>query len=94
MLLKAAGFPNDKPLVPFEEDVGDFDESNGGGLNSNEPLPAVSDDMEEVKRELNEAIQKEMEMPSIISGAQDEYFEKNLYSGARSSRSIEEEVKD
>ena len=52
--------------------------------------------MEDVKRELNEAIQKDMEMPSIIS-AQDDYFEQtpeNLYGGARSSRSIEEETKE
>jgi len=93
-LLRASGFPSDKPSA--FDDAGDFDEGINGGLPSNEPLPAVSDDMEEVKRELNEAIQKEMEMPSIIS-AQDEYFDQapeNLYGGARSSRSIEEESKE
>ena len=72
LLLSAAGFPSDKP--PAFEDGGEFDEGIGGGVPLNEPLPGVSDDMEEVKRELNEAIQKDMEMPSIIS-AQDEYFE-------------------
>ena len=51
--------------------------------------------MEEVKRELNEAIQKEMEMPNIINNAQqDEYFEgTGLYGGGpMSARSNEEEV--
>lgn len=51
--------------------------------------------MEEVKRELNEAIQKDMELPSIIN-AHDEFFYQNpnaedaLYGGSRSPASVEE----
>ena len=54
--------------------------------------------MEEVKRELNEAIQKDMELPSIIN-AHDEFFYQNqhqsagedaLFGGSRSPLSVEE----
>jgi hypothetical protein len=54
LLLCAAGFPSDKP--PAFEDAGDFEEGAIGCNPTNEPQAAVYDDMEDVKRELNEAI--------------------------------------
>jgi hypothetical protein len=44
----------------------DFEDIGGEKASSNEPLVApLLDDVEEVNRELNEAIRKEMEMPII-----------------------------
>ena len=95
LLYKASGgIPTDKLIF---DDQGDFD-GDVACFSSEALVPpqtSVSDDMEEVKRELNEAIQKDMELPSMIN-AHDEFFDQNqnaedaLYGGSRSPRSVEE----
>ena len=96
LLYKASGgLPNDKLI--FDDQGEDFD-GDVACFNSDALAPPQTDDIEEVKRELNEAIQKEMELPSIIN-AHDEFFYQNhhqsaaedaLYGGSRSPRSVEE----
>ena len=96
LLYKASGgLPTDKLI--FDDQGEDFD-GDVACLNSDALAPTQTDDMEEVKRELNEAIQKDMELPSIIN-AHDEFFYQNhhqsaaedvLYGNSRSPRSVEE----
>jgi hypothetical protein len=74
LLYKASGgIPTDKLIF---DDQGDFD-GDVACFSSEALVPpqtTVSDDMEEVKRELNEAIQKDMELPSMIND-HDEFFD-------------------
>ena len=96
LLYKASGgLPTDKLI--FDDQGEDFD-GDVACLNSDALAPTQTDDMEEVKRELNEAIQKDMELPSIIN-AHDEFFYQNhhqsaaedvLYGNSRSPRSVDE----
>ena len=90
----------------FDDHDGDFDDDDaaGGGFNSETlapPQTSVSDadDMEEVKRELNEAIQKDMELLPSMMNAHDDLFDSNQKNAVyalffrgdyRSPRSVEE----
>ena len=91
----SGGLPTDKLI--FDDQGEDFD-GDVACFNSDALAPPQTDDMEEVKRELNEAIEKDMELPSIIN-TQDEFFyqthnqnaaEDALYGGSRSPRSVED----